>query len=197
MNPIQMQSRLRVLRRWAWLIICASLVVAWTTSWTEAYIVVLLSTVSGIAVWFGGHGMRHLLHHLRLRMAGHITTATIVAYREGEQSDEFRYVALVSFVTNSGEQRQLVPLTSRYERPPQALGDAPDGCEKGATLSDAPPIGHSVRVVYDPTDPAWVDERFSWSVLGFSTFQLLAMIVLFGTLLIATLATQIPSIRHQ
>src|SRR5580704_8244692 len=119
MSPIQIQSRLRVWRRWAWLIICASVVVAWTTGWTEAYIVVLLCTVSGIAVWFGGHGMRHLAHHLRLRMAGHITTATIVAYREDEQSDEFRYVALVSFVTNSGEQRQLIPLTSRYERPPQ------------------------------------------------------------------------------
>jgi hypothetical protein len=196
MNPIQIQSRLRVWRRWAWLIIGASLVVAWTTSRTEAYIVVLLCTVSGIAVWFGGHGMRHLAHHLRLRMAGHTTTATIVAYREGERSDECRYVAIVSFVTNSGEQRQLIPLTSRYGRPPQASGEASDGCEKGARLSDAPPIGHSVRVVYDPTDPTWVDERFSWSVLGVSTFQLLAMIVLFGTLLIATLATQIPSIGH-
>jgi len=197
MNPIQIQSRLRVWRRWAWLIVCASVVVAWTTGWTEAYIVVLLCTVSGIALWFGGHGMRHLAHHLRLRMAGHSTTATIVAYREDEQSDELRHVPLVSFVTKSGEQRQLIPLTSRYERPPQASGEAPDGCEEGATLSDAPPIGHSVRVVYDPTDPTWVDERFSWSVLGVSTFQLLAMIVLFGTLLIAILATQIPFIRHQ
>jgi hypothetical protein len=139
--------------------------------------------------------MRHLVHHLRLRMAGHITTATIVAYREDVQSDELRHVALVSFVTNSGEERQLIPLTSLYERPPEGSGDAPDGCE--ATLLDAPPIGHPVRVVYDPTDPTWVDERFSWSVLGFSTFQLLAMIVLFGTLLIATVATQVPSIRHQ
>jgi hypothetical protein len=195
MNPIQIQSRLRVLRRWAWLIVCASVVVAWTTGWTDAYIVILLCTVSGIAVWFGGHGMRHLAHHLRLRMAGHITTATIVAYREDVQSDELRHVALVSFVTNSGEERQLIPLTSRYERPPEGSTDAPDGRE--ATLSDAPPIGRPVRVVYDPTDPTCVDERFSWSVLGVSTFQFLAMIVLFGTLLIATLTTQMPAIRHQ
>ena len=196
MNPIQMESRLRILRRWALPVICASLVIQWTAGWTETSTVVLLGGVSAIAVWSGWHGIRHLVHHLRLRMAGHVTTATVVAYRKDLQSGTLQHVPLVSFATRAGEQRQLIPLTSRYEDPPEAP-DPLDRSGKRATPFLAPPIGHSVQVVYDPADPAWADERASWSALGVSTFQFLAMIVLFGALLMATLATQIPAIRSQ
>lgn len=191
MTPIQIQSRLRTGRRWAWLIVGASFPVQWATGWTESYIVVLLCTVSVIAIWVGGHGLGHLMLHLRLRLAGHMTTATIVAYQDVEQADERRHVPLVSFVTHSGEHRQLVPLTSRYECPPEASSDMPDGGARGAPCSDAPPIGRSMSVIYDPADPTWADERSSWLALGVSACQFLTMLGLLGTLLAATLTTLI------
>jgi len=197
MNPIQMESRIRIVRRWAFPVICASLVVQWTAGWTETTSVVLLAGLSAVAVWSGWHGIRHLVHHLRLRMAGHVTRATVVAYRVDHQSGDLQHVPLVSFATRAGEQRQLIPLTCRYEYPPEAPGDPLDRSGKRAAPFLAPPIGHSVQVVYDPADPTWADERASWSVVGVSTFQFLAMIVLFGALLIGTLATQIPAIRSQ
>lgn len=195
MNPIQTRSRLLLWRRWGSLIICASVVVQWIIGSTETTFVVILSVVSIIAVWFGWQGLVHLLQHLRLRLAGHVAMATITAYRKDEPFDERPYVPLVSFVTSAGEQRGLVPLTSRYEDPPQAAARVSDRGRTNASHGDAPPIGHTLRVVYEPVDPAWADEATSGPKFALSVIVCLVMVTMFGTLLIATVATQLAGIR--
>jgi hypothetical protein len=196
MNPIQMRSRLRVWRRWGSLIICASVFVQWIIGSTETTFVVILSVISVIAVWFGWQGTVHLVQHLRLRLAGHVATATIKAYRKDEPFDERPYVPLVSFTTGAGEQRDLVPLTSRYEDPPQAAARVSDRGRTNGSHGDAPPIGHTLRVVYEPADPTWADERSNGPMLALSMICHLVMVAMFGALLIATVATQVPALRH-
>ena len=149
MNPIQIRSRLRVWQRWGWLVICASLLVQWITGWTETTYAVILCVVSVAAIWFGWQGLVHLLHHLRLYLAGHVATATIVAYRNDKSFDERPYVPLVSFVTRAGEPRRLVPLTTRYETPPQAAAGVSHRGRARISNGDAPAIPAKKRQIDD------------------------------------------------
>ncbi len=196
MNPIQIRSRLRVWQRWGSLVICASLLVQWITGWTETTYAVILCVVSVAAIWFGWQGLVHLLHHLRLYLAGHVATATIVAYRNDKSFDERPYVPLVSFVTRAGEPRRLVPLTTRYETPPQAAAGVSHRGRARISNGDAPAIGREVRVVYELVDPTWADEITGWPLFALAVIVHLIMVAMFGTLLIATVATQLPGIRH-
>ena len=91
---------------------------------------------------------------------------------------------LVSFTTRAGQQRRLVPLTSRYEDPPTA--GFPDRGRAETSHCHAPPIGHQVRVVYEPVDPTSADEHVGAPMLALSMIFHLVMIALFGALLIAT-----------
>jgi hypothetical protein len=93
-------------------------------------------------------------------------------------------VPLVSFATRAGQQRRLVPLTSRYEDPPTA--GFPDRGRAETSHCHAPPIGHQVRVVYEPVDPTSADEHIGAPMLALSMIFHLVMIALFGALLIAT-----------
>lgn len=193
MNPIRARARLQVLRRWVAPVILAALVAQWAGAGTGLAFAVMLCAISGLAVWYGWRGMAHLLHHLRLRMAGHVATATITGYRTDDQSDDQPHVALVSFVTDEGADRRLVPLTTQYEDPPPGAGDA----ASAATQSNTPPIGHVLRVVYDPADPTWVDARIGWPMLGLSALLCVIMVAWLGTVVIATIAVEIAELaRH-
>ena len=49
--------------------------------------------------------------------------------------------------------------------------------------------GQTLRVVYDPRDPTWADERASWLQVGWLAICCVIAILLFGTVLVATIAT--------
>jgi hypothetical protein len=195
MNPVQARARLRILKRWMAPIILAALVIQLAAGWTATSFVVLLCVISATFVWFGWQSIRHLARQVRLRLAGHVTTAMIAGYRRDEDSDDQGYLALVSFVTNVGEPHPLTPLTSQYETPPQNTGDGAERRTRGA--GEMPPIGHTLRLVYDPSDPTWVDERLSWTQVAFTATCCVVAILLCGALLIGTLATEMPGFEHK
>jgi hypothetical protein len=171
------------MQRWAVVIFGVPLVLYWITGWI-LYFGLFLCAVSVIVVWFFGHAILHLVHHLRLRLGGHVATATIVGYHEDPDADERAYLALVSFATRDGELRRSVPLTFQCEEPP------PDP-ERPTPLAEAckvPAVGQTLRVVYDPRDPTWADKRFSWVEVALIATSGIVAILLFGTLLIATIA---------
>jgi hypothetical protein len=105
-------------------------------------------------------------------------------------------VPLVSFMTHAGEQRHLVPLTSRYEGPPKATAAVSHRHGVEASHGNAPPIGHELRVAYAPVDPRWADQTTNWPMFALSVIFHLVAVAMFGTLLIATVATELPGIRH-
>jgi hypothetical protein len=78
----------------------------------------------------------------------------------------------------------LIPLTFQYEEPP------PDP-ERPTPLPEAckvPPVRQSLRMAYDPRDPAWADKRISWPEVALAAACGVVGILLFGTLLIATIS---------
>jgi hypothetical protein len=64
MNPIQARTRLRAQRRWIAPAIVVALILQSIPRWTDTAFAVMLSTISGLAVW---SGMADLVHHVRLR----------------------------------------------------------------------------------------------------------------------------------
>jgi hypothetical protein len=99
-------------------------------------------------------------------------------------ADERPYLALVSFVTRAGQLRFSIPLAVPYEAPPSD----PERPTPLAEAHKVPAIGRTLRVVYDPRDATWADERLGLpGVALVATFGIVA-ILLFGALLISTIA---------
>ena len=183
MNPLRIRARFRLMKRWAVPIFGFPLLLYWGGGWSLGF-GLFLCAVSVSVLWVCWHAMCHLAHHVRLRLGGHMAIATVVGYRKDPDADERAYLALVSFVTRDGELRPSIPLTFQYEEPP------PDP-ERPTPLADAckvPPVGQSLRVVYNPRDPTWADKRISWPEVALAAACGVAGILLFGTLLIATIA---------
>jgi len=196
MDPLRTRAKFRAVRRWAAPIVWVSLLLCWMAGWTLGF-AIFLGGISAGVVWRCWHWVCHLAHHVRLRLAGHVATATVVSYREDRDADERAYLALVSFVTREGEVRPSTPLTFQYEEPP------PDP-ERPTPLAEGykvPAIGRTLRVVYDPRDPTWADERSGWAEIALGVTFGIVGLLLFGTLLISTIvvapqAIEGTAIRH-
>ena len=180
MDPLRARRKLLIVKRWATLILGGALVLYYTAGWLLGF-AIFLAGVSALAVWVFWHAICHLARHVRLRLGGHVAMATVVGHREDQDADEGAYLALVSFVTRDGELRPSTPLTWQYEGPdPERPTPSGERCK-------VPPVGRTLRVVYDPRDPTWADERLSWPMVALAATSFIVAILMFGTLLIATI----------
>jgi hypothetical protein len=183
MDPPRTRRKLHITKGWVTPILGVPLLLYWIAGWTLGF-AIFLAALSALTVWALWHVLGHLARHARLRLGGHVATATVVGYRKDQDADEGAYLALVSFVARAGELRPSTPLASPYEKPPpDPERPAPPG--EGRKV---PPIGQTLRVVYDPRDPTWVDERLSWPWIALMATCGILAILLFGWLLIATIA---------
>ena len=145
--------------------------------------------IAGVAVIIAaGRWLRRIFRFAPLESQGHVATARITGCR---QDGKRRYVPLVSFVTASGEKRDTIPVFGpHYTDPPLPAGQAygvKSFAEEVSSWSyecdphrPAPPIGGTVRIVYDPA------HRDSVSFPTGSTA--LAVLPVFLTVLISALA---------
>jgi hypothetical protein len=183
MDPRRTRARLRIMKRWAALIFGVPLLLYWGAGRTLGF-GLFLCAVSLVVVWFCWHAICHLAHHVRLRLGGHVATARVMGYREDHDADQGGYLALVSFVTSDGDLRPSVPLTFEYE-------ELPRGPERPTPLAErynVPPVGQTLRVVYDPSDPTWADACASWPMVALAAICGVVGMLLFATLLISTIA---------
>jgi len=115
--------------------------------------------IAGLAVIIAaGRWLRRIFRFAPLESQGHVATARITGCREDSKR---RYVPLVSFVTASVETRDTIPVFGpHYTHPPLPAGQAYGVKSFRAEVSSwsdecdprrpAPPIGGTVRIVYDP-----------------------------------------------
>src|SRR5215469_17527038 len=115
--------------------------------------------LAGVAVIIAvGRWLRRIFRFAPLESQGHVATARVTGCR---QDGKRRYVPLVSFVTASGEKRDTIPVLGRhYTDPPLPAGQAygvKSFAEEVSSWGDecdprrpAPPIGGTVRIIYDP-----------------------------------------------
>jgi hypothetical protein len=126
-----------------------------------------ISLCVGPIFFLGGlSGMAHALRVLRLRLAGHVAAATVVAHRPCSGWGESFYAPVVNFETRDGEPGTYIPLKI--------------GCE-----TPWPAVGQVMRIVYDPRDPVWADKwlGLSWTALTvMATSIMFALGLLFGWL---------------
>ena len=120
---------------------------------------IALYILAGVAVIVAvGRWLRRIFRFAPLESQGHVATARITGCR---QDGKRRYVPLVSFVTASGEKRDAIPvLGPHYTDPPLLAGQAyglKSFREEVSSWSyecdsrrPAPPVGGTVRIVYDP-----------------------------------------------
>jgi hypothetical protein len=120
---------------------------------------IALYILAGVAVIVAvGRWLRRIFRFAPLESQGHVAIARITGCR---QDGKRRYVPLVSFVTASGEKRDNIPVFGpHYTDPPLPAGQAYGVKSFAAEVSSwsyecdprrpAPPIGGTVRIVYDP-----------------------------------------------
>jgi hypothetical protein len=126
-----------------------------SNDWQHFFIALCVAPVFLLGGW---SGMAHALRALRLWLAGHVATATVVAHRPCGRWGERSYLAIVNFDTRNGECRTHIPLRAGREAP-------------------RPAVGQVMPIVYDPRNPAWAEE---WLGLSWTTFAAMATSIMFG-----------------
>jgi hypothetical protein len=105
----------------------------------QVFSIVMSLGIAAVALAIAGHwAHREVWYPLRLRAAGHVTQATVVAVEKrdcgGEPSVYVCYDVTVDYLTHEGSSQKAVVLP-------------------GAARTTLPTVGETLTVLYEPADP--------------------------------------------